>query len=116
MRQFPENTYSYKILPLDAANLAESRLNALGAEGWMLASTLPQLVFVRSRQRQAVVPTDMPLMLTIKQASERLNVSRSKFYEFIHSGQIKGARIGRCIRIPRQELEIFIREHTEFKP
>ena len=116
MRQLSEITYSYKILPLDTANLTESRLNALGAEGWMLVATMPQIVFVRSIQRLSVVPLDMPLMLTIKQASERLSVSRSKLYEFIHSGQIKSVRIGRSIRIPRQELEIFIREHTEFKP
>jgi excisionase family DNA binding protein len=116
MRSGPEITYTYKILPLDTANLTESRLNALGAEGWMLVATMPQIVFVRSIQRLSVVPLDMPLMLTIKQASERLSVSRSKLYEFIHSGQIKCVRIGRSIRIPRQELEIFIREHTEFKP
>ncbi len=108
----PETTYVYKVLPLDPANLTEQRLNALGTEGWMLVATLPQIVFVRSIQRLSVVQIDMPLMLTIKQASERLNVSRSKLYEFIHSGQLKSARIGRSIRIPRQELEIFIREHT----
>lgn len=116
MRSIPETSFVYKVLPLDTSNLTEGRLNALGAEGWMLVATMPQIVFVRSIQRLAVVPSDMPLMLTIKQASEKLNVSRSKFYEFIHSGQIKVARIGRSIRIPRQELEIFIREHTEFKP
>lgn len=66
MRQLPEITFSYKVLPLDFANLTESRLNALGAEGWMLVATMPQIVFVRSIQRLAVVPFDVPLMLTIK--------------------------------------------------
>ena len=41
MRSGPEITYTYKILPLDTANLTESRLNALGAEGWMLVATMP---------------------------------------------------------------------------
>lgn len=112
MRSIPETSFVYKVLPLDTSNLTEGRLNALGAEGWMLVATMPQIVFVRSIQRLSVMPIDMPLMLTIKQASERLNVSRSKLYEFIQSGQLKSARIGRSIRIPRQELEIFIREHT----
>jgi len=91
--------------------LLTQRLNALGAEGWMLVATLPQLVFVRSIQRFAEVSIDALLMMTIKQASERLSVSRSKLYEYIYSGRLKFARIGRSIRISRQELEIFIREH-----
>jgi excisionase family DNA binding protein len=111
MRNVPETTYVYRVLPLDSSNLTADRLNALGAEGWMLVATLPQLIFVRSIQRISGASADLPLMLTIKQSSELLSVSRSKIYEFINSGKLKSVRLGRSIRIPRQELEIFIREH-----
>ncbi|TRU03014.1 MAG: DNA-binding protein [Microcystis sp. Msp_OC_L_20101000_S702] len=77
----------------------------------MLVATLPQLVFVRSIQRLSAVQIDAPILLTIKQVSERLGISRSKLYHHINSGQLKCIRIGRSVRIPRQELEIFIREY-----
>jgi excisionase family DNA binding protein len=111
MRPVSETTYVYKTLPLDHSNLTEQRLNGLGAEGWMLVATLPQLVFVRSIQRLSAVQIDAPILLTIKQVSERLGISRSKLYHHINSGQLNCIRIGRSVRIPRQELEIFIREH-----
>lgn len=113
MRSLPETTYVYKVLPLDASNLTTERLNALGAEGWMLVATLPQLVFVRSIHRLSGAPSDLPLMLSIKQTSEKLGISRSKLYAFINSGQLKCVRLGRSVRIPRQELEIFVRERVD---
>lgn len=115
MRSVPEITYLYKTLPLDPGNLSEQRLNALGADGWMLVATLPQLVFVRSIQRPAEVPIDGPLLLSIKQASEKLSISRTKLYENIHAGRLKTVRIGKSIRIPRQELEVFIRQHADLE-
>lgn len=111
MRPISETTYVYKTLPLDPSNLTEQRLNGLGAEGWVLVATLPQLIFVRSMQRLSAVQFGAPLLLTIKQVSERLGISRSKLYQHINSGQLKCIRIGRGVRIPRQELEIFIREY-----
>jgi excisionase family DNA binding protein len=113
MRTVPETSYFYKVLPLDPSNLTAERLNALGSEGWLLVATLLQLVLVRSTQRTLGGSINLSLLLTIKQASEKLGVSRSKMYAFINSGQLKCVRPGKRARIPRQELEILILERLD---
>lgn len=50
--------------------------------------------------------TELPQFLTPAEYAEKLRVSRITVYRDIQKGLIKAKRIGRQIRIPRQELEI----------
>ena len=49
-----------------------------------------------------------PQLLTIHQASKYLNVSESFFRSRIANNEIQFARIGRCIRIPINEVKRMI--------
>jgi excisionase family DNA binding protein len=100
--------YQYKTFPLESQLVTEDRLNALGRDGWLLVATLPHLVFVRALPMP--VPEDLPLLLTIRQFSAQVNLSRSKIYELIRSGQIRCFKDGRSVRIPRQELTNYVSE------
>lgn len=41
-----------------------------------------------------------------------LRIGRSKVYEMIARGELPVVRIGRAVRIPRDELERWVAEHT----
>jgi excisionase family DNA binding protein len=41
-----------------------------------------------------------------------LRIGRSKVYEMIAHGELPVVRIGRAVRIPRDELERWVAEHT----
>lgn len=110
MHQPGLETYQYKSLPFQGNALSEDQLNRMGAQGWLLVATLPSIVFVRRvAASHTATRFDDPLLLTIKQVSERLSMSRSKVYGLIAAGTIASMKIGRLTRVPRQELEIFIR-------
>lgn len=46
-----------------------------------------------------------PLLLWIAEAAELLSISRSSLYQLVASGEVRGVRLGRTVRIPQQELE-----------
>lgn len=47
-------------------------------------------------------------VLTIEQLMGLLCIGRNKAYELLNSGEIKGFKIGRVWKIPRQMLDEFI--------
>lgn len=47
------------------------------------------------------------LLLTVSEASERLGIGRSHFYELLRSGEILSVRLGRSRRVPLKALEEF---------
>jgi excisionase family DNA binding protein len=47
---------------------------------------------------------DLPLTLTVEEASAVLRTGRSATYEAVRTGKIPSVRIGRKIRIPRAGL------------
>ncbi len=99
-------TYQYKSLPFQSAALTEDQLNQMGAQGWLLVSVLPNIVFAkRISGSPAGTRFDDPMLLSIKQVSERLNMSRTKVYGLIAAGTIASIKVGRLVRIPRQEAE-----------
>lgn len=49
-----------------------------------------------------------PLLLTIPEAARVLAIGRSSVYELIDSRAIGVVRIGRSVRIPVAELELFV--------
>lgn len=48
------------------------------------------------------------LMLKPPEAADLLNVGRDKIYELVHAGELKAIRLGRSIRIPKEEIQRFI--------
>jgi len=55
-------------------------------------------------------PSDAAILLTAEQAARLLNVSRSRIYEWIQSGELPSVTLGRSRRITRSALERFVAE------
>lgn len=51
------------------------------------------------------------VMLTVKELQEILKMSRTKTYQIVNQPDFPKIRIGREIRIPEKELEIYLKEH-----
>ena len=51
---------------------------------------------------------DLPLTMRVEELMPILGIGRNTAYELVHSGQIKGIRIGRNIRIPKSEVIRFL--------
>ena len=52
--------------------------------------------------------TTRVLLVSIKQASEMLSISRSVIYQLMDAGQLTPIRIGRSVRLPVEQLERFV--------
>jgi excisionase family DNA binding protein len=44
-------------------------------------------------------------MFTVEEARRVLRIGKRQCYEAIAAGEIRGVRLGRSLRVPRQELE-----------
>ena len=51
---------------------------------------------------------DLPLTLRVEELMPILNIGRNTAYELVRSGQIRGIRIGRQLRIPRDAVVEFL--------
>ena len=51
---------------------------------------------------------ELPLVLRVDELSVALGIGRNTAYELVRSGQIRSIRIGRQLRIPRNELQRFL--------
>jgi excisionase family DNA binding protein len=59
----------------------------------------------KSQERAPAIKADeLPVVLTIKQLREVLQISRPKAYELAHQAGFPSVRFGRTIRIPRDAL------------
>ena len=56
---------------------------------------------------------DLPLALTVKEASNVLRVGTAATYNLIRSGQLKSLRIGNSIRVTRRALEDYLRSYAQ---
>jgi excisionase family DNA binding protein len=52
----------------------------------------------------------MKVLLTADQVAEILNISVSKAYAMMASGEIPTIKIGRCVRVREEDLEAYINE------
>ena len=52
--------------------------------------------------------SDLPLVLTVPQLADVLNIGRNSAYDMIRSGRIKSIRIGHQIRISKTALLEFL--------
>lgn len=51
-----------------------------------------------------ITPNDLPVVLSVPQLAEVLQIGRNSAYDLVKSGQIRSIRIGRTIRIPQSAL------------
>ena len=51
-------------------------------------------------------------ILTIEELCEFLNIGRNAAYRLLSSGTIKGFRVGRIWKIPLENLNAYITEHS----
>ena len=56
-------------------------------------------------------PTESAELLSVPQAASRLNVHEDTVWRKVWLGEIKVVRIGRLVRIDKQDLDAFIRDH-----
>lgn len=59
---------------------------------------------------QAMSLQDLPLVLTVEDLMELLNIGRNTAYEIVRSGQIRSIRVGKNYRIPRDAVEEFLQK------
>ena len=52
--------------------------------------------------------TPLPLLLTVEQAAQTLNIGRSTLYELMQTGRLKSITVGRLRRVPTSALAEFI--------
>ena len=52
--------------------------------------------------------TSYDALLTLKEATSYLKISRSTLYKLMEKGEIKGIKIGKVWRFQRKELDSFI--------
>lgn len=61
-----------------------------------------------SKPSPGIDPSEMPLVLTAKQAAAMLQVSVNHLYSLIAQGAVPHVRLGKLIRIPRWSLIHYI--------
>jgi excisionase family DNA binding protein len=54
-------------------------------------------------------------LLRAEEAAHLLGIGRTKIYEMIARGEIPALRIGRLVRVPRDALEEWIADRTEWR-
>jgi excisionase family DNA binding protein len=51
-------------------------------------------------------------LVTIRDAATQLGFAPKTVRKFIHSGQLRGVRIGREWRVDQEELDLFVKRRT----
>ena len=60
--------------------------------------------------RRTLEPTAAARLLSVREAAERLGVSRSTFYTLLGRDGLRIVRVGKRVLVPTTELERFIQE------
>lgn len=58
-------------------------------------------------------PLREPLLLRPTEAAHQLGIGRSKLFEMLARDELPVIRLGRCVRIPRRGLEIWVNDNLE---
>ena len=53
------------------------------------------------------------LLLRAEEVQEALGLGRSKTYQLIASGELPVVRIGRCVRVPAEALQLWVEKQIE---
>ena len=55
-------------------------------------------------KKNSITSENLPVVLSVQQLAEVLQIGRNSAYDLVKSGQIRSIRIGRTIRIPQSAL------------
>ena len=55
---------------------------------------------------------DLPLTLRVEELMPILGIGRNTAYELVRSGKIRSIRVGKQIRIPKEEVQRFLRRES----
>ena len=55
-------------------------------------------------KKNSITSENLPVVLSVQQLAEVLQIGRNSAYDLVKSGQIRSIRIGRTIRIPQAAL------------
>ena len=58
----------------------------------------------------------LPLLLEVSEVARQLGIGRTMAYQLVARQEIPTVRIGRCIRVPRDELRAWISTRTLVPP
>jgi excisionase family DNA binding protein len=65
------------------------------------------------RPPAGATPTREPLLLRPVEAARLLGIGRSKLFEMLARNELPVIRFGRCVRIPRNELAMWVAQRLE---
>ena len=54
-------------------------------------------------------------IMTIEDVSEALHIGKNRVYALLSTGEIKGFRIGRPWKIPKESVELYVRNQSKIK-
>ena len=92
----PNNNLKVEMIPCNPAILAATDMQ-------------PVHNYLQPTQRERSLQ-DLPLVLTVEDLMEVLNIGRNTAYEIVRSGQIRSVRIGKNYRVPRDAVEEFLKK------
>ena len=55
------------------------------------------------------------LLLTVEETAQLLGIGKTLAWRLVQEGHLPSVRLGRCVRVPRRELEEWVREHRQNK-
>lgn len=55
-------------------------------------------------KKNSITSENLPVVLSVQQLAEVLQIGRNSAYDLVKSGQIRSIRIGKTIRIPQAAL------------
>lgn len=67
------------------------------------------------RPAASASPSSEPVLLRPREAARLLGIGRSKLFVMIARGELPVVRIGRCVRLPRQQLKHWIEQQVEME-
>jgi excisionase family DNA binding protein len=62
-------------------------------------------------QRTLTSATGVEELLTVEQVQELLQVGRTFAYSLISSGELPSYRVGRLVRVRRQDIDLWLEHH-----
>lgn len=67
---------------------------------------------MRTEANGSIVGQDA-VLLKAEQVAQMLNLGRSTVFELMASGQLPVVRFGRAVRVPREDLDRWIRDRVQ---
>lgn len=65
------------------------------------------------KMRESAGQVEDRMLLTVEEAAQLLGIGRTLAWRLVQERELPSVRLGRCVRVPRHELEVWIQEHTE---